>query len=889
MSLKNRLMKLFTLRCRDSLARQAQLKTAVRGGRLLRMEWLENRALLTVIQPTLDHSVYPTSLIEGTTGNVLDLTGTNFADGATVYWTGYPSFTPQALTTHFISSTELKADLPDAYAAEEGSNTVVVQSPDAPFGSGEGTSNSETVNVAESLPVIRIFRPAPFRAGDTVTFNGEIDDTDVADSHRVIIEWGDGTVNQLVPVAANGLVTRPFTVQHVYDTAGFRTFHAIAFDQNDTLSRNEVIFVFDVPPPLPPTFAVNVDPVTSIQENDSATISGSFNDPLSSGTHDVFINWADGSSPYFTRLDPGVTSFSGSHLYQDNRPNDAPYAATVTVVGTVVGFATASVAVTNVAPTLAAPADQTAIEGASALIALGSFSDPGVNDAPWTVNVNWGDNTSSTFTTLIQGSLGSLSHPYAEEGTYTPTVTVTDKDHGISNIKTFQINVSDPSVIPTGGFNITGSEGSSTGNKTVATFTDPGGVEPLSAYSAIINWGDSGSPSLGTISVTGGIFTVTGSHTYADNGNYPVVTTISHESSVPQNASSTALIANVAPTASISSLLPSLAVPGQTISLAGAFTDLGKLDTHTAMIDWDYAANPGLTTSPGNVSELVGSGTGTVAGSHIYTTLGNHTVQLIVTDKDGASSVVATAIVNIQTVALEPDPCDPTNTALVVGGTIAADKIEIKLGSANHPGKYTVNLTIAGVLSTTTGDTGTPTSRVIAYGLDGNDEIKIDTHGRTVPAWLFGGAGDDKIAGNIGNDVLDGGEGADLLLSNGGRDMLIGGVAGDVLDAGKGEDILIGGTLDYDDYIGALCKIMDAWGSSANFTIRKNTLLDSSTPDSINLVAHVHNDNAFDDLKSGSGSDWFLANTIASTSDTTIDKLEGIKVGVDEVTDINAV
>ena len=51
--------------------------------------------------------------------------------------------------------------------------------------------------------------------------------------------------------------------------------------------------------------------------------------------------------------------------------------------------------------------------------------------------------------------------------------------------------------------------------QTVATFTDPGGAEPLGDYSALIDWGDGTAPSAGTITFAGGIYTVQGSHTFA--------------------------------------------------------------------------------------------------------------------------------------------------------------------------------------------------------------------------------------------------------------------------------------------------------------------------------------------------------------------------------------
>src|SRR5438874_3150513 len=77
--------------------------------------------------------------------------------------------------------------------------------------------------------------------------------------------------------------------------------------------------------------------------------------------------------------------------------------------------------------TVTPPAAQMSTEGAPNSFALGSFNDsaPPVNF--WTVDVNWGDNSSHTrFNTTVQGNLPNVTHVYGEEGSYTATVTVSN-------------------------------------------------------------------------------------------------------------------------------------------------------------------------------------------------------------------------------------------------------------------------------------------------------------------------------------------------------------------------------------------------------------------------------------------------------------------------------
>src|SRR5207244_10549441 len=99
--------------------------------------------------------------------------------------------------------------------------------------------------------------------------------------------------------------------------------------------------------------------------------------------------------------------------------------------------------------------------GTAASFSLGSFSDPGANDSPWAVDVNWGDSLAhTTFNQGAQGSLGSQSHTYADNGTYTVTVKVTDKDGG-SGQATFTVAVSNANPRVKSAANGTASEGAS--------------------------------------------------------------------------------------------------------------------------------------------------------------------------------------------------------------------------------------------------------------------------------------------------------------------------------------------------------------------------------------------------------------------------------------------
>src|SRR5205085_9556524 len=166
------------------------------------------------------------------------------------------------------------------------------------------------------------------------------------------------------------------------------------------------------------------------------------------------------------------------------------YTVTVKVTDKDGGFDSKSfnVDVHNVAPTLTPRAQpQNANEGASTPFSLGTFSDPGVNDAPWSVDVDWGDSSAHTiFTTMSQGTIGAKSHSYADNGSHTVTDTVTDKDHG-SDTKTFTINVANVPPAVTAAANQSSNEGSSA-SFDLGSFSDPGVNDK--PWAVDVNWGD---------------------------------------------------------------------------------------------------------------------------------------------------------------------------------------------------------------------------------------------------------------------------------------------------------------------------------------------------------------------------------------------------------------
>src|SRR5206468_1262662 len=92
--------------------------------------------------------------------------------------------------------------------------------------------------------------------------------------------------------------------------------------------------------------------------------------------------------------------------------------------------ATTTATIANVAPVVTAGPNQSATIGSPVTVSA-TFSDPGANDAPWAYTVAWGDGLpATTGSTTSQTTPITATHTYALPGTYTVSMTVTDKDGG---------------------------------------------------------------------------------------------------------------------------------------------------------------------------------------------------------------------------------------------------------------------------------------------------------------------------------------------------------------------------------------------------------------------------------------------------------------------------
>jgi Ca2+-binding RTX toxin-like protein len=254
--------------------------------------------------------------------------------------------------------------------------------------------------------------------------------------------------------------------------------------------------------------------------------------------------------------------------------------------------------------------------------------------------------------------------------------------------------------------------------------------------------------------------------------------------------------------------------------------------------------------------------------AHVITESGTYALTTVITDPTGIRTTISRDLV-IVPVALQAEPVDPTQTALVVGGTGEADSILVD--KTNSVEVFLDGLSL-GVFD--------PTGRILVFGQAGDDDLEV-AGSIALSAWLYGDAGNDRLKGGSGHDVLLGGKGDDLLIGGGGRDLLIGGRGYDRIVGNDGDDILIAGftAFDYDysksptgilrdTHREAISRIMQEWTSGNEYPDRIANLsgtgsggvngdyyLKTGGPD-----ATVFDDDAYDLLTGAAGLDWFLFN-----------------------------
>ena len=528
-------------------------------------------------------------------------------------------------------------------------------------------------------------------SGPLATFTNSSFPSNPASDFTATIDWGDGT-SSTGTVVGGGAGTYLVSGDHTYaDEGTFTVTVTLADDVPGSASASATATATVLEGDFGSTNAMTITPTEGVAFSGAvATIIDVGNPAQVASDFTASIDWGDSVTTPGTLSGPtgGPFTISGTHTYAD----EGSFTVLASFVDDPPGFAGATItstATVSEADTLAATGTTiSAIETNAFTGDVATFTDTNTTNVPgdFTATIDWGDGTSSTGT--ITGSSGSFtvsdSHTYTEDGSFSVSVTVADDAPGTASATASSVAKVAEGNFVLSGAPITATEGTAFSG-TVATFSDPGSPDAAGNFSATIDWGD-GTTDAGTITGSGGDFTVSGSHTYADEGaasNISVtVKEIDANFTIGPNPDSVSVVEGDTLTPTPLTFTPTEGLTSGAI--VGAFSDSYTANTaadFTATIDWgDGTVTAGVVTG--------GSGSFFVLGNHSYTDEGSFPVTVTVTDD---SPGTATVVINSTAVVAENDQMSVTSITVPAteGATATATAIFHDTFTANSSADFT--------------------------------------------------------------------------------------------------------------------------------------------------------------------------------------------------------
>ncbi len=238
-----------------------------------------------------------------------------------------------------------------------------------------------------------------------------------------------------------------------------------------------------------------------------------------------------------------------------------------------------------------------------------------------------------------------------------------------------------------------------------------------------------------------------------------------------------------------------------------------------------------------------------------------------------ANDFQSKAHVSIGSAYVQPDADNLGKFALIVQGTEGNDTIRVTQDGGN------LHVQIDGRGVHFDHFFAQPISRLEIYGQGGNDQIMV-ANNVTVPAFIFGGAGNDVIKAGGGATVAVGGAGRDTLIGGTGPSILIGGGGRDELKAGAGAAILIAGITKFDANLAALKALSAEWARTDETFAQKVAHLNGGATGGKNGAfvldtTTVHHSGGPSELIGTSATDWFFAHLTGRRKDD----VDGFRAG----------
>jgi len=266
---------------------------------------------------------------------------------------------------------------------------------------GETNTDTTIVTVTNVTPVVEAGPDQERNEGDLVSLAGSFTDAGSADTHTFLWQVAAG----------NGQVIAEGTGQDFSFTPNDNGAYAVMFtvtDDDGAVTSDTLVVSMN-----------NVNPTTSIDDAPAQSLEGT---EISLSSTVVDPGTADTHTCLWSVVSDGVVYAGGTGAAFNFTPNDnGTYVVSLTVTDDDggIGIDSETIVVLNVAPTVDAGPDRTVDEG-TIISFSGSFSDAGPAD---THMVTWSFGDGGT----ASGTLAP-THAYADNGSYTVTLTVTDDD-----------------------------------------------------------------------------------------------------------------------------------------------------------------------------------------------------------------------------------------------------------------------------------------------------------------------------------------------------------------------------------------------------------------------------------------------------------------------------
>ena len=330
-------------------------------------------------------------------------------------------------------------------------------------------------------------------------------------------------------------------------------------------------------------------------------------------------------------------------------------------------------------------------------------------------------------------------------------------------------------------------------------------------------------------------------HTYNKAGSYTVTMKVTHRTDTAATSTSPAVTVTVSPDL----LKLGVELSEEVVLSQPAYLTITPPEGYTGTT-WTVMVNWG----DGSEVETV-EATGETVVWHLYSKLGNYTVQLIVGTKGSDVTLeLADRTVTVKHgTATGIDPFNPNATSTFISLSDSETRMMIQQNRATGELRAIYGDGRVEILQTPTNGGG-----LYIYASDNPTRV-ILTQYVTVDATIVGGAGDNYFVGGAGTNYLFGGAGNDALYSGwngkgsvlvgqGGddllvanatsRNVLVSGDGSDTLVSSSGDDLLIADQTIWDGTYGedatgaanlaAYRAIYNAWNSNASLAARQAAL-----------------------------------------------------------------